>query len=146
MAEMCYIRGLHPTMSSAPEMTSSKPQVTISEWKKIVAPFTVPSIPRATWQIVNTFVPYVLLWWAMYWSLSVSYWLTLAIAGRVMELVQTGTTWGRLRAFLLVVGVFGDGLMLAVSVFEIVVSVVPRRWAVWSASRTISRAPSRLHR
>lgn len=81
MAEMWYRRSLHPTMSSAPEMTSSKPQATISEWKKIVAPFTVPSIPRATWQIVNTFVPYALLWWAMFWSLShTSYWVTLAIA------------------------------------------------------------------
>ena len=57
-------------MTSATEMTPSKPQATISEWKKIVAPFQVPSIPRATWQIVNTFVPYVLLWYAMFWSLS----------------------------------------------------------------------------
>lgn len=61
-------------------MTADKPQMKISEWKKIVAPFQVPSIPRAIWQIVNTFVPMVLLWWAMYESLSVSYWLTLALA------------------------------------------------------------------
>lgn len=68
------------TTTSAPEMTSAKPQATISEWKKIVAPFQVPSIPRAIWQIVNTFIPYALLWYAMYWSLGVSYWLTLGIA------------------------------------------------------------------
>ncbi len=75
------------TKTSAPEITSAKPQATISEWKKIVAPFQVPSIPRATWQIINTFVPYALLWYAMYWSLAVSYWLTLgfaAIAGLLL--------------------------------------------------------------
>ncbi len=55
---------------------------------------------------------------------------TLAIAGRVVELGQSGTTWGRLRASLLVAGVFGDGLMLAVAVFEGVVSLVPGRWSV----------------
>ncbi|MBB5032756.1 fatty acid desaturase [Prosthecobacter vanneervenii] len=67
-------------MTSAPEMTADKPQMKISEWKKIVAPFQVPSVPRAVWQLVNTFVPMVLLWWAMYESLAVSYWLTLALA------------------------------------------------------------------
>ncbi len=75
------------TKTSAPEITSAKPQATISEWKKIVAPFQVPSIPRATWQIINTFVPYALLWYAMHWSLAVSYWLTLgfaAIAGLLL--------------------------------------------------------------
>ncbi len=66
--------------TSAPEITSVKPQATISEWKKIVAPFQVPSIPRATWQIINTFFPYALLWYAMYRSLAVSYWLTLGLA------------------------------------------------------------------
>lgn len=30
--------------------------------------------------MVNTFVPYVAVWFAMYWSLSISYWLTLAFA------------------------------------------------------------------
>ncbi len=67
-------------MTSAPEMTSAQPQATIKEWKEIVAPFQVPSVPRSVWQIVNTFVPYILTWYAMYRSLSVSYWLTLAFA------------------------------------------------------------------
>ena len=54
--------------------------MSISEWKKIVAPFTVPSLPRALWQVANTLIPYVGMWFIMNWSLSVSYWLTLALA------------------------------------------------------------------
>lgn len=56
------------------------PLPTISEWKEIVAKFQVPSIPRAVWQMVNTFVPYALCWYLMWRSLEVSYWLTLALA------------------------------------------------------------------
>jgi|JI6StandDraft_1071083.scaffolds.fasta_scaffold100787_2 omega-6 fatty acid desaturase (delta-12 desaturase) len=67
-------------MTSAPEMTSAKPQATISEWKEIVAQFQIPSVPRSIWQIVNTFVPLILTWYAMYRSLAVSYWLTLGLA------------------------------------------------------------------
>jgi omega-6 fatty acid desaturase (delta-12 desaturase) len=37
-------------------------------------------VGRAIWQIVNTVVPYVALWFLMYWSLSVSYWITLPLA------------------------------------------------------------------
>ena len=49
-------------------------------WKSIVAKYQEPSTPRAVWQIVNTLVPYALLWWLMYLSLSVSWWLTLPLA------------------------------------------------------------------
>lgn len=35
---------------------------------------------RAHWQIVNSFVPYAVLWYAMYRALNVSYWLMLPIA------------------------------------------------------------------
>jgi omega-6 fatty acid desaturase (delta-12 desaturase) len=56
------------------------PHVSISEWKKIVADYTVPSLPKALWQVVNTLVPYFGLWVAMVMSLEVSYWLTLGLA------------------------------------------------------------------
>lgn len=49
-------------------------------WKEIVAQYQEPSLPRSIWQMINTLVPYFLLWVAMYWSLGVSYWLTLALA------------------------------------------------------------------
>ena len=46
----------------------------------MVARYEEPSRPRAIWQLVNTLVPYVALWYAMYRSLAVSYWLTLPLA------------------------------------------------------------------
>ena len=52
----------------------------IAEWKKIVAEFQKPSTARALWQIVNTFIPYALLWYLMYLSLAVSWWLTVPLA------------------------------------------------------------------
>lgn len=51
-----------------------------SKWKEIVARYQKPSVGRAVWQIVNTIVPYVALWFLMYWSLSVSWWLTIPLA------------------------------------------------------------------
>jgi acyl-lipid omega-6 desaturase (Delta-12 desaturase) len=53
---------------------------TTSEWRAVVEACEKPSLPRAWMQIVTTFVPYVGLWIAMYWSLSVSLWLTAALA------------------------------------------------------------------
>ncbi len=67
-------------MTNTPEMTAPKPQATISEWKELVSRFQVPSVPRAIWQLVNTFVPFIALWYFMYQSLAVSYWLTLGLS------------------------------------------------------------------
>jgi omega-6 fatty acid desaturase (delta-12 desaturase) len=60
--------------------TPARPQVTISEWKEIVAPFQVPSLSRSIWQIVNTIVPLVACWYLMWRFLDVSYWYTLGIS------------------------------------------------------------------
>src|SRR5690349_15645751 len=49
-------------------------------WKAIVARFQRPSALRASWQIVNTIGSYLLLWGAIWWSLSVSWWLTIPLA------------------------------------------------------------------
>ncbi len=49
-------------------------------WQKIVARYQNPRRPRSIWQIINTLVPYAALWYLMYLSLGVSYWLTLALA------------------------------------------------------------------
>ncbi|WP_149196321.1 fatty acid desaturase [Luteimonas suaedae] len=49
-------------------------------WKRAVAKYQQPSTSRALWQITNTFVPYVLLWYLMYLSLSVSWWLIVPLA------------------------------------------------------------------
>lgn len=50
-----------------------------ANWRKMIAKYEKPDLRRSLWQLINTFVPFVALWCAAYWSLSVSYWLTLAI-------------------------------------------------------------------
>jgi omega-6 fatty acid desaturase (delta-12 desaturase) len=52
----------------------------IAQWKAVVAEYQKPSFWRASWQILNTLGTYALLWYLMYWSLSVSWWLTLPLA------------------------------------------------------------------
>jgi omega-6 fatty acid desaturase (delta-12 desaturase) len=51
-----------------------------SEWKAIVAQFQRPSWAKATWQLINSVVPYAALWYAMYRSLALSFWITLPLA------------------------------------------------------------------
>jgi omega-6 fatty acid desaturase (delta-12 desaturase) len=58
----------------------AKPSSTVAEWKKIVAKFQTSSAWRAGWQMVNTLVPYALVWWLMFLSLSISFWITLPLA------------------------------------------------------------------
>src|SRR2546428_12595251 len=48
-------------------------------WKEIVARYQKPSVGRGVWQVANTLVPYALLWYLMYVSLAVSYWLVLPL-------------------------------------------------------------------
>src|ERR1700724_4289169 len=48
--------------------------------KDLVAPFQKSSAARARWQLVNSLLPYVLLWVAMVYALAISYWLMLPIA------------------------------------------------------------------
>lgn len=52
----------------------------VAAWKEIVAKFQQPSRPRAIWQIVNTFVPFVACWYLMYLSLPISWWLVTPLA------------------------------------------------------------------
>jgi len=51
-----------------------------AQWKETVAKYREPSTASAVWQLANSFLPYFGLWYAMYWSLSVSNWLTLLFA------------------------------------------------------------------
>ena len=59
-------------------------------WVKIIAKYRNPSRSLSWWQLANTFIPYVILWGLMVWSLSISYWLTLLFifpaAGLVIRL------------------------------------------------------------
>ena len=67
-------------MTGEPAPHQATPPVDIGEWKKIVAEFQKPSTGRALWQIVNTLGPYALLWYLMYRSLAVSWWITVPLA------------------------------------------------------------------
>ena len=60
--------------------TQSKPPVDVKAWKEIVAKYQQPSTGRALWQIINTLGPYALLWYLMYWSLAVSWWIIVPLA------------------------------------------------------------------
>jgi omega-6 fatty acid desaturase (delta-12 desaturase) len=51
-----------------------------ASWKEIVLQCQKPSRWRALWQIANTLAPYALLWYLMYSSLAISYWITLPLA------------------------------------------------------------------
>jgi omega-6 fatty acid desaturase (delta-12 desaturase) len=50
------------------------------KWREIVARYQTPGVKPAVWQLVSTLVPLVVSFVLMYWSLSVSYWLTLLLA------------------------------------------------------------------
>ncbi len=45
--------------------------------KKQIAPFEKSTTNESVWQIINTVVPFIALWFVAYISLSVSYWLAL---------------------------------------------------------------------
>ena len=55
-------------------------QAEIKVWKAIVAQYQEPSFWRASWQIVNSLGSYALLWYLMFHSVSVSWWLTVPLA------------------------------------------------------------------
>ncbi|WP_166245271.1 fatty acid desaturase [Paenibacillus turpanensis] len=55
-------------------------QAKLMELKKNVAPYEATDIKKSIWQIVNTVGPLLVLWYAAYASLSISFWLTLPLA------------------------------------------------------------------
>ncbi len=49
-------------------------------WKEIVIKYQKPSPWKATWQILNTLVPYAFLWYVMYVCRPISWWLVVPLA------------------------------------------------------------------
>ena len=49
-------------------------------WYEIVSKYNHPSSLRGAWQIVNSVGPFLIVWYFMYQSLSVSYWLTILLS------------------------------------------------------------------
>ena len=59
-----------------------KTQVTYPDMKTIkpfLAPYTKASTKRAIIQILNSVIPYLILWGLMIWSLQYTYWITLGL-------------------------------------------------------------------
>jgi omega-6 fatty acid desaturase (delta-12 desaturase) len=51
-----------------------------STWVKVVMKYNFPSIFKSWWQVINSLVPYILLWFLMVYSIRISYWLTLLLS------------------------------------------------------------------
>ena len=49
-------------------------------WLKQIAKYQTPYNWRSAWQIINSFVPFFAIWILMYFSLTISYWLTVGLA------------------------------------------------------------------
>ncbi len=52
----------------------------IQSWRKILAQYQSPDAWRSWWQLANSLIPFIALWVAMYFSLRLSFWLTLALS------------------------------------------------------------------
>jgi omega-6 fatty acid desaturase (delta-12 desaturase) len=59
---------------------SSKTDNFNNNWIKIVSKYNQPDPKRSIWQIVNSVIPFIGLWILMYYSLSISIWLTLLLS------------------------------------------------------------------
>ncbi len=66
-------------MEADAESIRTVQQAEIAAWKALVAEYQKPNRWRAIWQIVNTFGSYALVWFLIYESLSVSWWLTIPL-------------------------------------------------------------------
>jgi omega-6 fatty acid desaturase (delta-12 desaturase) len=51
-----------------------------ASWRRSIEKYRRASSGRALWQLANTFIPYLGLWYLMYLSLSESWWITAALA------------------------------------------------------------------
>jgi len=49
-------------------------------WIEVISNYNKPGTRSSIWQIINSLVPYTLLWLAMYYSLGISYLLTLGLS------------------------------------------------------------------
>jgi omega-6 fatty acid desaturase (delta-12 desaturase) len=50
------------------------------KWQGIVSKYAYPETWRSVWQVFNSVIPFLAMWYVMYRSLEVGYWLTLLLA------------------------------------------------------------------
>src|ERR1022692_1133485 len=58
----------------------AKPHADNAAWKEIVLKYQKPSVWRALWQIIDTVIPYAVVWYLMYLGQSVFWWLVAPLA------------------------------------------------------------------
>ena len=51
-----------------------------NNWLSIISKYNYPDLGKSWWQVINSVIPYLGLWVLMYFSLNISYWLTLLLA------------------------------------------------------------------
>lgn len=56
------------------------PPIDDNSWVKIVLKYITPDLRKSIWQIIDSVVPYVLLWYIMYRSLVLPYWVTIILS------------------------------------------------------------------
>ena len=68
-------------MSDHTELTGHQPEPRAArDWIKVLAQYREPNALRSSYELGITIGPFLSLWVLAWWSLSVSYWLTLAIS------------------------------------------------------------------
>jgi omega-6 fatty acid desaturase (delta-12 desaturase) len=50
------------------------------KWQGVVSKYAYPETWRSVWQVFNSVIPFLVMWYIMYRSLEVGYWLTLILA------------------------------------------------------------------
>ncbi len=67
-------------MTNEADLIRAKPEADNAAWKAIVLKYQKPSPWKASWQIIDTLVPYALVWYLMYLCRPISWWLVLPLA------------------------------------------------------------------
>lgn len=49
-------------------------------WKNLLADYQASQAGKSVWQLINSFVPFFIIWYLMFHSVGYSYWLTLLLA------------------------------------------------------------------
>lgn len=61
-------------------MKTVKNENTLPVWIEIIKKYNRPKLSKSIWQLFTSVLPYIALWVLMYYSLQVSYWLTLLLS------------------------------------------------------------------
>src|SRR5262245_8121924 len=81
--DFAYLLDVTPTSLAVETETAERDEALrpgAAPWKSVVARFQRPSTARSVWQLVNSLVPYMVLWYLMDLSRGISWWLTVPLA------------------------------------------------------------------